>query len=110
MGPASEIPANPPGPNIGRRTRIFSGVTAKSTALTARAGLGVIVFMGVSAIPPRGVMPKYRVPYLSRGRNHVILHIDIFRQARTPDRHGEYACADRRPHRRGLCRRCAADS
>jgi hypothetical protein len=32
---------------------------------------------GDVAISPRGVMPKYRVPYLSRGRIHVILHNDI---------------------------------
>jgi hypothetical protein len=32
---------------------------------------------GGSAIPPRGDMPKYRVPFLSRGRNHVIPNPDI---------------------------------
>ena len=35
---------------------------------------------GGFAIPPRGDMPKYRVPF-SRGRSHVILHHDISRQA-----------------------------
>jgi hypothetical protein len=34
---------------------------------------------GGSAIPPRGDMPKYRVPFLLRGRIHVILYIDISR-------------------------------
>ena len=55
-------------------------------------------------------MPKYRVPFLLRGRNHVILHHDISRQTFTTDRHGEHACPDRRPHRRGFRRRPAADS
>ena len=55
-------------------------------------------------------MPKYRVPFILRGRNHVILHHDISRQAFTIDRNGEHAGPDRRPHRRGFCRRPAADS
>ena len=65
---------------------------------------------GGFAISPRGDMPKYRVPFSLRGRSHVILHHDISRQAFPPDRHGEHACADRRPHRRGFRRRPAADS
>ena len=65
---------------------------------------------GDYAISPRGDMPKYRVPYLLRGRIHVISHNDIPRQAFTTDRHGENARPDRRSYRRGFRRRPAADS
>ena len=34
--------------------------------------------MGARAIPPRGDMPKYRVPSVLRGRNHVIPHNHIY--------------------------------
>ena len=86
---------------------LSSGTDARQ--LTARSRRRLIRPMGVCD-PPRGDMPKYRVPFLLRGRSHVILHHDISRQAFTTDRHGAHACPDRRSHRRGFRRRPAADS
>ena len=55
-------------------------------------------------------MPKYRVPFLHEGASMSSYTTHISRQTCTPDRHGEDPCPDRRPHRRGFCRRPAADS
>ena len=66
--------------------------------------------MGILRSPHEATCPSIASRYLLRGRNHVILHHDISGQACPTDRHGEYACPDRRAHRRGFCRRPAADS
>ena len=66
--------------------------------------------MGILRSPHEATCPSIASRFLLRGRNHVILHHDISRQTCTPDRHGEHACPDRRSHRRGFCRRSAADS
>ena len=66
--------------------------------------------MGVLRSPHEATCPSIASRISLRGRNHVIPHNDIVRETCPPDRYGQPAGADRRPHRRGFRRRPAADS
>src|SRR5258706_11819433 len=75
---------------------LWAGRKGGRSALTARAGFAVMSFMGTLRSPHEATCPSIASRFFQRGRIHVIIYIDIFRQTCTTDRHGEDACPDRR--------------
>ena len=79
-------------------------------ALTVRVRSLIWQPMGVLRSPHEATCPSIASRISQRGRIHVSIHNDISRQTGAADRHRQHPCPDRRPHRRGFCRRPAADS